>query len=118
VVVGLIADRMVPELAARDGREAELLGGRRVFPAAGMDLARRAGAALLPIFLLRERGGYVIRIHPPLPVAADPAAAFAAALAGELRERPEQWCMLFPLHDAGQARGLPQPASRKGAAAP
>jgi len=99
---GLVADRVFGAGQAAGGsREVDFLGGRRRFPSSGMDLARRAGASLVPIFLLREKGGYAIKVHPPLPEGEDPVAAFAKALAREIQARPEQWCVLYPLHDAG-----------------
>ncbi|MBN2170418.1 MAG: hypothetical protein JW819_03740 [Candidatus Krumholzibacteriota bacterium] len=100
--VGLMADRAFGRgvVNGRGQRQAELAGGWRRFPSAGPDLARRAGASLLPVFLLREAGGYAIKIHPPLPAGADPVNAFAAALEREILARPEQWVVLYPLHDA------------------
>lgn len=100
--VGLMADRPFGR-GVEDGRgqrPAALLGGWRSLPSAGPDLARRAGATLLPVFLLREAGGYAVKIHPPLPAEADPVSAFAEALEREIKLHPEQWVVLYPLHDA------------------
>lgn len=94
--VGLVADRVFG--AGR--RDAPFLGGRRSIPSTGMRLARRAGATLLPIFLVREDGGYVLRAHPPIVAEEEPAAAFARALEQEVLRQPEQWCLLYPAHDA------------------
>jgi KDO2-lipid IV(A) lauroyltransferase len=103
--LGMLADRIVGTGAAsaRGRRAAPLLGGRRWFPSAGMDLARRAGATLLPVFMLRRSGGYVIKIYPPLPESGDPVVAFARVLEQEILRQPAQWCVLYPLHDAEQA---------------
>ncbi len=99
----LVVDRT---LGARS-REAQLLGGRRQLPSSGMDLAREAGAALLPVFLRREGLSFVVQVHPPLTASEDPVAGFARALESELTEAPEQWCVLYPLHDAA---GIVEPA--------
>lgn len=119
---GFIADRVFG-LGAEQGegvRELPFLGGARRLPLAGLELARRAGAALLPIFLLREDRGYVIKIYPDVAAAADPLAAYAARLEVEILARPEQWCVLYPLHD-GEAHRRGARGSRvramKGAAA-
>ena len=100
--IGLMADRPFGHGVAggRGQRPVEMLGGRRWLPSAGLDLARRAGASLLPVFLVREAGGYAVKVRPPLPADADPVSAFAAVLEEELREHPEQWVVLYPLHDA------------------
>jgi len=81
-------------------RALPFLGGARRLPTAGLELARRAGAALLPIFLLREDYGYVIKVLPDLAGEPDPLAAYATRLEAEILARPGQWCVLYPLHDA------------------
>jgi lauroyl/myristoyl acyltransferase len=91
----LVADRSLGPGA----REVPFFGVRRGFPAAGMETAWRAGAALVPAFLVRDQGHYVVRIHPPLSRDRDPALAFAGILEEEIRARPEQWCMLRRLQD-------------------
>ncbi len=88
----------IPDEAARDG-----FRGWRTFPSAGMDLARRAGATLLPVFLLRRASGYGIKIYPPLPTEGDPVTAFARVLEQEVSAHPDQWCVLYPVHDAHPA---------------
>jgi len=104
---GLIADRVI----GAGWREADFLGGRRRLPSAGMDIARRSGAALLPIFLLRRDGGYVIKVHPPLAGTEDPVQVYARVLEKEALAQPDQWCLMAPLHDAAR-----NPASRSAAA--
>ena len=122
--IGLMADRVfgAGTQLGQGRRAAPLLGGYRHFPAAGMDLAQRAGATLLPIFMLREkdsqgRNAYVIKVHPPLPGGVDPVRAYASALESEILAHPEQWSVLYPLHDA---EGIPASGGEvraKGAAA-
>jgi lauroyl/myristoyl acyltransferase len=93
-------------------RELPLLGGKRRLPSGGVKIARRAGAALLPIFLLREGYSYVIKVFPDLSATPDPLAAYAAHLEAEILARPDQWCVLYPLHDARNdqaAAGRPVP---------
>jgi lauroyl/myristoyl acyltransferase len=100
--VGLVADRLFGQGSDGGGgsRTATIAGGERGFPAAGMDLARRAGAALIPIFLVREAAGYVIKIGESLDLDEDPVAAYARVLESEILRHPEQWVVLYPLHDA------------------
>ncbi|MCK4303395.1 MAG: lysophospholipid acyltransferase family protein [Candidatus Eisenbacteria sp.] len=118
--VGLVADRVfgMGTGSGSGKRPARFLGGWRHFPSAGMDLARRAGAVLLPAFLLREKAGYVIKICPPLPEGEDPVAAFGRVLEQGVLDHPEQWCMLYPLHDAEEARAEVTGCLAKGAAIP
>ncbi len=99
--VGMLIDRALdPASTAGQGLRSEtFFGGPRAFPAAGLALAERAGAALLPIFLLREPGGYAIKVYPALPAGADSLAGYAQALAAAVAADPEQWCVLYPLHD-------------------
>jgi len=98
--VAFLADRIF----GRSARAAPFLGRPRRFPSAGLDLARRAGATIVPVFLVREAGGYVLRVHPPLPAEEDPVAAFARALEQEVRRSPEQWCLLFPVFPLARER--------------
>ncbi len=93
---GMLADRVFGSGA----RAVSFLGGRREFPSAGLQLARRAGAVLLPAFLVREGRGYRLRILPPLPPAEDPVESFARVLEVEVCAFAEQWCVLYPLHSA------------------
>lgn len=115
--VGILVDRALdPASTAGQGlRVAPFFGGRRAFPAAGLEVAQRAGAALLPIFLLREPGGYVIKVSAALPADADPVAGYAQALTAAVAAHPEQWCVLYPLHDGALA--IESTAGAKGAAA-
>jgi len=108
---GLLVDRAI----GAGWREAPFMGGQRRFPSAGMDLARRAGASLLPVFIRREGLGFQVRIHPELDSEADPVFEFARVLETELLAAPEQWFVLYPIHDAGsrETAGL---AMRKAAA--
>ncbi len=93
---GLVADR-----AFGHGVEAiPFLGGRRLFPSSGMRIARRAGASLLPVFLVRAADRFCLRIHPAIEPGHDPVAGFAGVLEREILAFPEQWCVLYPLHDA------------------
>ncbi len=93
---GLVVDR-----AFGHGVEAvPFLGGHRLFPSSGMRIARRAGASLLPVFLVRARGRFCLRIHPAIGPGSDPVAGFAGVLESEILAFPEQWCVLYPLHDA------------------
>lgn len=109
--VGMVADRVI----GAGWRAAPILGGHRRIPSAGLDLARRAGATLLPIFIRREGIDFIIHIHPPLPENEDPVAAYAHVLESELMAAPEQWCVLYPLHDA-VADAKPALAARKAVA--
>ncbi len=93
---GIVADRVF----GAGSRTAPFLGGTREFPAAGMDLARRAGASLVPVFLVREENGYRLRIHPELPRWEDPVVAFARVLGAEARLFAAQYCLLYPLHSS------------------
>jgi KDO2-lipid IV(A) lauroyltransferase len=93
---GIVADRVF----GAGSRTVPFLGGTREFPAAGMDLARRAGASIVPVFLLRQGGGYRVHIHPQLPPWEDPVAAFARVLGAEARLFAAQYCLLYPLHSS------------------
>ncbi|MCB1162361.1 MAG: lysophospholipid acyltransferase family protein [Candidatus Krumholzibacteriia bacterium] len=118
-MLGVLADRVFGRGtdAGVGVRAVPMLGGARRLPTAGIELARRSGATLLPIFLLRERGGYVIKVLPPLAAETDPVTAFARALGTAIADDPGQWCVLYPLHD-GDAPAWPAPSGRmKGAAA-
>ena len=84
--------------------ESSFLGGRRRLPTAGIEVARRAGAALLPVFLLRNARGYVIKVHPPLSNEGDLIAAYARVLEGEVMAHPAQWCILYPVHEETDAQ--------------
>jgi lauroyl/myristoyl acyltransferase len=91
--VAIVADRPF----GRGAQETAFLGGRRLFPRAGLELARRAGASLVPAFIHRERDGHIVRVRPPIPDNEDPVEAFARALGEEVASSPEQWCILTPI---------------------
>jgi KDO2-lipid IV(A) lauroyltransferase len=91
--IALVADRPF----GRSLRRVACAGAEAWIPDAGMLLARRAGAALIPGFALREMHGYVIRIYPPLDPSGDPASAFGHVLGEVCRDHAEQWCMLHPV---------------------
>jgi lauroyl/myristoyl acyltransferase len=80
----------------------DLLGGKLELAVGAPGLARLSGAALLPVFALRDPGDATLRVivEPPIPVAnvgdADAALQEAAQRFGELMERhvrghPAQW---------------------------
>jgi lauroyl/myristoyl acyltransferase len=98
---GIVADRVF----GAGARTVSFLGGTRDFPAAGMNLARRAGASLLPVFLVRDGSGFRLRIHPALSPREDPVAAFVRVLEAEAWAFAAQWCLLYPLHSS--ALGTP-----------
>ncbi|MCP4549909.1 MAG: lysophospholipid acyltransferase family protein [bacterium] len=104
--VALAADRVVGNSGenGQGQRVARIAGGYRSLPGAGMDLAQRAGATLLPMFMLREGEGFVLKVHPALSKSGDPVQAFADVLECTILEYPEQWVVLYALHDA--ASGL------------
>jgi lauroyl/myristoyl acyltransferase len=113
--VGIVADRVF----GAGSRGVPFLGGVREFPAAGMDLARRAGATLVPVFLVREESAYCLRIHPELPPGTDPVGSFARVLESEIRTFAAQYCLLYPLHSSapGPQAGRVLPVERKAATA-
>ena len=94
---GLVADRVF----GSGRRTVPFLGGRRELPSSGVDLALRAGATMVPVFLVREGGGYVLRVHPPLAIDEDPLRGFGRSLEQEIARHPEQWCLLSPACDDG-----------------
>ncbi len=93
----LVADRVLGSGA----RAVWVLGGWRALPETGIRLARRAGASLVPAFLLRRDGEYVIRVHSAIGPEEDPVETFARLLEQEILEAPDQWCVLSRLNDAG-----------------
>lgn len=113
--VGIVGDRVF----GAGARAVPFLGGSRDFPAAGMDLARRAGAAIVPIFLVRDGSGYRLRIHPQLPAGEDPVASFGRVLESEILMFATQWCLLYPLHSSapGTQPARVPPVERKAATA-
>ncbi len=112
---GLVGDRVF----GAGQRNLPMFGGMRRLPSGGVEIAQRAGAAIVPIFLLRRGYSYVIKIYPDLSPKPDPVAAYAACLEAEILACPDQWCVLYPLHDARDdeaATGYPAPpGNAKGA---
>lgn len=104
---------LVDRVFGASARPAPFLGGWRTFPSGGIDLARHAGARLLPVFVWRAADGFVVRIHAPLPAVGDPVVAFARVLEAEVRAHPEQWCLLTPALDQGS---MPEGPAVAGAA--
>ena len=100
---GVVADRVF----GAGEEEVDFLGAQRLFPGAGIRMARHAGARLLPAFFLREGAGYLLRVHPPIDDREDPVRRFARTLESEILACPGQWCVLRPLHDGR----LPQAAA-------
>lgn len=110
--VGAMIDR------SGDGRGVDVPWGATSIrlPGGPYRLARRAGAAVVPVAVLRTDDGYGLRAAPPLQVPddLDPEAAvermamgFAAVLREWIREAPEQWTMLAPTTSAGRANRVP-----------
>jgi hypothetical protein len=85
-------------------------------PSSGVDLAVRAGATLVPVFLVREEDGYVLRVHPPLAPGEDPLPGFARALERELARHAAQWCFLYPAREPHPVESALDPMT--GAAGP
>jgi KDO2-lipid IV(A) lauroyltransferase len=113
--LAIVADRAFGSGA----RLVPMFDGYHALPAAGMDLAMRAGARLVPAFLLREGDGYAIRVYPALNNEPDPVQAFARILEEEITQTPEQWCVLYPLHETtttGSRSDMAQGGHRRGAA--
>ncbi|MDP6796859.1 MAG: hypothetical protein QGG33_03455 [Candidatus Krumholzibacteria bacterium] len=97
---GLVADRVF----GAGKQQVPFFQGHRNFPSAGIDLAHRAGATLLPIFLVREAHGYAITIHSPLPEGGDSMEAWAGILEEELRAAADQYCLLYPLIESKETK--------------
>ncbi len=93
------AEMVIDRVLDGGGEPVRFLGGTRIMVSGGVKIARRAGATLIPIFLLRDGAGYVIKVHPPLGGDGDVVQEFASALECEVRQRPEQWCVLYPLYE-------------------
>lgn len=101
-----------------------LLGEPKTFPTGMVSVARTAGAALVPLFCVRERdGSHRVVIEPPLPVSdaaereGDTLRRYAEILDGYLRRYPDQYrSWHFPWWNAAASRG-PAPGSQDGAAA-
>lgn len=107
--VCLVADR---GLTAGGGLPVRFFGETALFPPGPAWLAARTGAALLPAGLWFTPGGWGLRVHPPVPVTAEPTprpprqAVLAAtqmladAFAADITGHPADWHMLQPLWPA------------------
>lgn len=106
--VCLVADR---DLTA-GGLPVRFFGETALFPPGPAWLAARTGAALLPVGLWFTAGGWGFRMHPPVPVVAEPGSrpprrvllaatqALADAFAADIAEHPADWHMLQPFWPA------------------
>jgi KDO2-lipid IV(A) lauroyltransferase len=92
----MLADRAVTGV----GQRVEFFGREALFPSAGVVLALRTGAALLPSFAGRSNGLLTASFEPPLeiPNTGDREAdvregvqRFARVLERYVRRAPEQW---------------------------
>lgn len=82
-------------------------GGPVVFTSAPAWLARRTGAALLPVDCWRTSGGYEVEVHPPVPVLRDDddrtvMQRVARALEVAVLRHPDQW---YPFGEVYADRG-------------
>jgi len=78
-----------------DGVWVDFFGRPAWTPAGAAEIASRFRAVVLPVFSERlASGDHRVRIHPPLALPADAAAAtqaMTAAIEGQIRRVPEQW---------------------------
>ncbi len=104
----LAANEVVALLADGDrfagGLPVDAFGAVARFPLGPAKLCARTGAALLPAYAVRRPDGtHVARFLPEIPVAAlgvrAATARAAAALAGVVREHPEQWMIFRRFHE-------------------
>ena len=95
-LVCLLGDRDL----SSTGIEVELLGEAARVPAGPAVLARRTGAALVPVTLSYDGPQMVLRFHKPVPHADGDAGVVAMtqqvmdAFSGAIRERPQDWHMM------------------------
>lgn len=94
-LIGLVCDRDL----SRRGVEVQFFGATARMAAGPALLARSTGCALLPVGVWNDGDQVVLRIHPPLPVAADDEAEVvmqrvADVFAGDIAAHPEDWHML------------------------
>ena len=102
-VLGLLADRDV----LGSGRPYAFFGEQALMPTGAVELARRTGAPILAVWVLRERAGrYRVIVRPvPLPAATGDRAADVdsgmrvalRALEDGIRRAPGQWFALAPV---------------------
>lgn len=97
-VVCLVADRDLTPA----GVHVEFFGEQAKMPAGPARLARRTGAALLPVGCWFTEGGWGFRVHPPVDVTdvTGTTQAVADAFAADITEHPEDWHMLQRLWPA------------------
>jgi lauroyl/myristoyl acyltransferase len=78
--------------------EFQVLGLTRRLATGPMHLALSSGAALIPVFTVRDdSGAFVVELEAPLLVGAGQARAdFERAVAGQYARRLEQWVMRYP----------------------
>lgn len=91
----LLADRDLTD----SGIDVDLFGSRVRMPAGPAALARRTGAALLPVSLWFTEDGWGARIHPQVPpdTLARMTQQVADAFAEGIAAHPQDWHMLQPL---------------------
>lgn len=88
-IIAMNADRYYGGPAER----AHFMGNSVLFPSGFARIAARAGAPLLPVFFIAEKGRYALDIRPAIDVT-DPKAAvqaFAAEVESVVRRYPDQW---------------------------
>lgn len=97
-VVCLVADRDLTPA----GVHVDFFGEPAKMPAGPARLARKTGAALLPVGCWFTDGGWGYRIHPPVPLSdvTGTTQAIADAFAADIAEHPEDWHMLQRLWPA------------------
>ncbi len=106
-LVGLAADRDV----SGTGITVPFFGAPANLPVGYVSLARRTGAPVLPIFIVRQpEGRFVIQIEPPLALAnsgdrerdvRSGVAQMVAVLERYIGQYPEQWTFYQPIWDQG-----------------
>jgi KDO2-lipid IV(A) lauroyltransferase len=107
-LVCLLGDRDL----SSTGIEVDLLGERARMPVGPAVLARRTGAALVPVTLHYEAEDMVLRFHEPVPHAegADGLAAMtqqvADAFGGAIRAHPQDWHMMQKVFVADLGTGI------------
>lgn len=75
-------------------RDIPFLGKEMLFPTGGYAMAKRTGAALLPVFAVRERHRHKIIIEPPIDTSTGEHGAmkqYVSAFERYVRRRPDLW---------------------------
>lgn len=68
------------------------LGRKMLFPMNYVELARRTGAVLMPVFAIREKARHRIMFHPPLNAeTGDPVRQYVSLLERHVRQHPHLW---------------------------